>query len=240
MINQERIKNLLLELVQIDSHSRKERDVAAIGSDRSQNVARKNRHRPAPSGGSSCFWGLVLRKSARESLAPRSLSRATAQPQSIGAHWRAAVSKALSFWDNAALPISGIFRRTRRRLRRNGKGGARRGFVVETTKEISLYCLGDHAARGGALVDPSSCEQALAETPCFCRSAHSSIGKSGPNRILTVGDSAMFAVYVLGDTWRLHATFSTRDAAESLVARLVSRGVRAKLFRTAETQRGAA
>ena len=28
MINQERIKNLLLELVQIDSHSRKERDVA--------------------------------------------------------------------------------------------------------------------------------------------------------------------------------------------------------------------
>ena len=28
MINQERIKNLLLELVQIDSHSRKERDIA--------------------------------------------------------------------------------------------------------------------------------------------------------------------------------------------------------------------
>src|SRR5205814_4707074 len=28
MINQERIKNLLLELVQIDSHSRKEREVA--------------------------------------------------------------------------------------------------------------------------------------------------------------------------------------------------------------------
>src|ERR1051326_4667923 len=28
MVNQERIKNLLLELVQIDSHSRKERDVA--------------------------------------------------------------------------------------------------------------------------------------------------------------------------------------------------------------------
>src|SRR5947207_14396058 len=28
MINQERIKHLLLELVQIDSHSRKERDVA--------------------------------------------------------------------------------------------------------------------------------------------------------------------------------------------------------------------
>src|SRR2546430_15674535 len=28
MINKERIKNLLLELVQIDSHSRKERDVA--------------------------------------------------------------------------------------------------------------------------------------------------------------------------------------------------------------------
>ena len=28
MINQERIKNLLLELVQIDSHSRKERDMA--------------------------------------------------------------------------------------------------------------------------------------------------------------------------------------------------------------------
>ena len=30
MINQERIKNLLLELVQIDSHSRKERDVAEL------------------------------------------------------------------------------------------------------------------------------------------------------------------------------------------------------------------
>ena len=28
MINQERIKNLLLEFVQIDSHSRKERDIA--------------------------------------------------------------------------------------------------------------------------------------------------------------------------------------------------------------------
>jgi tripeptide aminopeptidase len=28
MINQERIKNLLLELIQIDSHSRKERDIA--------------------------------------------------------------------------------------------------------------------------------------------------------------------------------------------------------------------
>ncbi len=50
----------------------------------------------------------------------------------------------------------------------------------------------------------------------------------------------MFAVYVLGDTWRLHATFSTRDAAEILVARLVGREFAPKLFRTAETQRGAA
>ena len=93
---------------------------------------------------------------------------------------------------------------------------------------------------GGALVDLSSCERGLSRDALFFADRlHSSIGKSGPNRILTIGDSAMFAVYVLG-TWRLHATFSTRDAAESLVARLVSRGVRAKLFRTAETQRGAA
>jgi len=35
---------------------------------------------------------------------------------------------------SAALPISGVFRRRRRRLRRSGKGGARRGFVVETSK----------------------------------------------------------------------------------------------------------
>ena len=50
----------------------------------------------------------------------------------------------------------------------------------------------------------------------------------------------MYAVYVLEDTWRLRATFSTRDAADSLVARLVSRGVRAKVFRAAETLRRAA
>jgi hypothetical protein len=46
----------------------------------------------------------------------------------------------------------------------------------------------------------------------------------------------MYAAYVLEDTWR----FPTRDAADSLVARLVSRGVRAKAFRTAETQSRAA
>ena len=39
--------------------------------------------------------------------------------------------------------------------------------------------------------------------------------------------SGMYAVYVLEDTWRLRATFSTRDAADFLVARLVSRAVRA-------------
>ena len=50
----------------------------------------------------------------------------------------------------------------------------------------------------------------------------------------------MYAVYVLEDTWRLRATFSTRDAADILAARLVSRGIRAKVFRTAETQRRAA
>ena len=50
----------------------------------------------------------------------------------------------------------------------------------------------------------------------------------------------MYAVYVLEDTWRLRATFSTRDAADMLAARLVSRGIRAKVFRTAETQRRAA
>src|SRR5208337_4512773 len=38
----------------------------------------------------------------------------------------------------------------------------------------------------------------------------------------------MYAVYVLEDTWRLRGTFSTRDAADIHVARLVSRGVRAK------------
>ena len=50
----------------------------------------------------------------------------------------------------------------------------------------------------------------------------------------------MYAAYVLEDTWRLRATFSTRDAADIHVARLVSRGVRAKVFRSAEMQRRAA
>ena len=47
----------------------------------------------------------------------------------------------------------------------------------------------------------------------------------------------MYAVYVLEDTWRFRATFSTRDAANILAARLVNSGVRVKVFRTAETQR---
>ena len=50
----------------------------------------------------------------------------------------------------------------------------------------------------------------------------------------------MYAVYVLEDTWRWRATFSTRDAAGILVARLVNRGIRAKVYRTAETLRRAA
>ena len=50
----------------------------------------------------------------------------------------------------------------------------------------------------------------------------------------------MYAVYVLEETWHLRATFSTRDAADSFAARLISRGIRAKVFRTAETQRRAA
>ncbi len=50
----------------------------------------------------------------------------------------------------------------------------------------------------------------------------------------------MYAVYVLEGSWRLRATFSSRDAADTFVARLVTRGVRAKVFRTAETQRRAA
>ena len=50
----------------------------------------------------------------------------------------------------------------------------------------------------------------------------------------------MHAVYVLEDTWRLRATFSTRDAADIYAARLVNRGTRAKVFRTAETLRRAA
>jgi hypothetical protein len=50
----------------------------------------------------------------------------------------------------------------------------------------------------------------------------------------------MYAVHVLEDTWRLRTTFPTRDAADCLVALLVSGGGRAKAFRTAETQRRAA
>ena len=50
----------------------------------------------------------------------------------------------------------------------------------------------------------------------------------------------MYAVYVLENNWRLRATFSTRGAADSLAARLVSRGFRAKVFRTADTQTRAA
>ena len=50
----------------------------------------------------------------------------------------------------------------------------------------------------------------------------------------------MYAVYVLEDTWRLRATFPTREAAASLAARLVSRGVRARVFRAAEALRRAA
>ena len=50
----------------------------------------------------------------------------------------------------------------------------------------------------------------------------------------------MYAVYVLEDTWHLCATFSTRDAADNLAARLVSRGVRARVFRAAEALRRAA
>ena len=47
----------------------------------------------------------------------------------------------------------------------------------------------------------------------------------------------MYVVYVLEDTWRLRATFSTRDSADIFAARLVGRGLRAKVFRTAEMQR---
>ena len=35
----------------------------------------------------------------------------------------------------------------------------------------------------------------------------------------------MYAVYVLEDTWRLRATFSTRDSADIFAARLVGRGL---------------
>ncbi len=50
----------------------------------------------------------------------------------------------------------------------------------------------------------------------------------------------MYAVYVLEDEWRLCATFSTREAADILIARLVDRGIRAKVFRTVEQLRKAA
>jgi hypothetical protein len=65
-------------------------------------------------------------------------------------------------------------------------------------------------------------------------------GNSGPARILAVGDHHMYAVYVLEDKWRLRATFPIRDAANIRVARLVNRGVRAKVFRSVENQRRAA
>jgi hypothetical protein len=65
-------------------------------------------------------------------------------------------------------------------------------------------------------------------------------GNSGPPRILAVGDYHMYAVYVLEDKWRLRATFPTSGAANIHVARLVSRGVRAKVFRSVENQRRAA
>ena len=50
----------------------------------------------------------------------------------------------------------------------------------------------------------------------------------------------MYAVYVLENTWCLRGTFSTREAADGLAARLVSRGVRARVFRAAEALRTAA
>ena len=50
----------------------------------------------------------------------------------------------------------------------------------------------------------------------------------------------MYAVYELEEGWRLRATFSTREAANTFVARLVDRGIRAKVFRAAEKYRKAA
>ena len=44
----------------------------------------------------------------------------------------------------------------------------------------------------------------------------------------------MYAVYVLEDEWCLLDTFSTRKAAEIFVGYLASRGLRAKVLRTAD------
>ncbi len=44
----------------------------------------------------------------------------------------------------------------------------------------------------------------------------------------------MYVVYILEDVWRRRQAFSTRGAADVFAARLVSRGVRAKVFRSAE------
>ena len=93
------------------------------------------------------------------------------------------------------------------------------------------------ARRSSSIADSAT---GLAEPPALCTNGLSVDRQVGADPTLTVGNPAMYAVYVLEDTWRLRATFSTRDAADSLVARLVSRGVRAKLFRAAETQRRAA
>jgi hypothetical protein len=50
----------------------------------------------------------------------------------------------------------------------------------------------------------------------------------------------MYAVYILDDEWRLRGAFSTREAANTLAARLISLGIRAIVFRTAEKHRMAA
>ena len=92
--------------------------------------------------------------------------------------------------------------------------------------------------RATLFVDPGFCARAQ-QSPPLCRSAYSSTGKSGPIGILTVGDSDVRCICVRGYV-ALARDFSTRDAADILVARLVSRGVRAKVFRAAETQRRAA
>lgn len=94
--------------------------------------------------------------------------------------------------------------------------------------------------RAMLFVDRGFCDRAHQSLPHFADRRMRRLASWPLTRIPFVGDPPMYAVYVLEDTWRLRATFSTRGAADILAARLVSRGERAKVFRTADTQRRAA
>jgi len=97
----------------------------------------------------------------------------------------------------------------------------------------------DDTGRKTLFVDPGFCDPAQQSHACFADRLFRQ--PASRDRLASeLLEIQMYAVYVLEDTWRLRATFSTRDAADILAARLVSRGERAKVFRTVEAQRRAA